>query len=312
MSQNTSNILMIRPAAFRMNEETASNNYYQKVLNNSPEDIMDKAIEEFDQMVDTLRSKGVNVIVFEDNPETDTPDCLFPNNWISFHSDSRVGLYPMYAPNRREERREDIIVDLQHVYNFQINEVVDFTEFEDHNVYLEGTGSIVLDRINKKAYATLSPRTDKVAFEKFCEAMNYEGIVFESMQSVGDSREQIYHTNVMMCIGTGWATVCLDSIDHPEDKALLKNSLEEDGLEVIALSEDQIAHFAGNMLEVGSTTDENPIIVMSSSAFNSLNSDQKDILEKYGKLVHVTLDFIEACGGGSARCMMAEIHLPKC
>ncbi len=304
---------MIRPTAFRMNEETAGNNYYQKVLDNlSPEDVMDKAIEEFDQMVETLRDEGVNVVLFEDNPETDTPDCLFPNNWISFHSDSRVGLYPMFAKNRREERRDDVIVDLQHVHGFKIEEVVDFTEFEDHNVYLEGTGSIVLDRINKKAYAALSPRTDKVAFEKFCEAMNYEGIVFESMQSVGDAREQIYHTNVMMCVGTGWATVCLDSIDHQDDKSLLRNYLEDDGLEVISLSEDQIAHFAGNMLEVASATDNTPRIVMSYTAFNALNEDQKATLEKYGKLVPVTLEVIEACGGGSARCMMAEIHLPKC
>ena len=304
---------MIRPTAFRMNEETAGNNYYQKVLDNlSPEDVMDKAIEEFDQMVETLRDEGVNVVLFEDNPETDTPDCLFPNNSISFHSDSRVGLYPMFAKNRREERRDDVIVDLQHVHGFNIEEVVDFTEFEDHNVYLEGTGSIVLDRINKKAYAALSPRTDKVAFEKFCEAMNYEGIVFESMQSVGDAREQIYHTNVMMCIGTGWATVCLDSLDHQDDKSLLRNYLEDDCLEVISLSEDQIAHFAGNMLEVASATDNTPRIVMSYTAFNALNEDQKATLEKYGKLVPVTLEVIEACGGGSARCMMAEIHLPKC
>ena len=313
MSQRTPNILMIRPTAFRMNEETAGNNYYQKILDNlSPEDVMDKAIEEFDNMVETLRSEGVDVIVFEDNPETDTPDCLFPNNWISFHSNSRVGLYPMYAPNRREERRDDVIVDLQHVHGFQIDEVVDFTEFEEHNVFLEGTGSIVLDRVNRKAYAALSPRTDRVAFEQFCDAFDYEGLVFESMQSVGDTREQIYHTNVMMCVGSGWATVCLDSLDHPEDAELLNSSLEDDGIEVITLSENQIAHFAGNMLEVGSKLDERARIVMSASAYNSLNSTQKKSLEKYGKLVPINLDVIEACGGGSARCMMAEIHLPKC
>ena len=313
MSQRTSNILMIRPSAFRTNEETASNNYYQKVLDNlTPEDVMEKAILEFDNMVETIADEGVNVIVFEDNPETDTPDCLFPNNWISFHSDARVGLYPMFAPNRRSERRDDVLVDLSHVHNFQIDEVVDFTEFEDHNVFLEGTGSIVLDRINKKAYAALSPRTDKLAFEQFCQTLNYDGIVFESMQSVGNSREQIYHTNVMMCVGTGWATVCLDSLDNPDDAELLRNSLEEDGLKIITLSEGQIAHFAGNMLEVGSTKDDIARIVMSKSAFEALSSDQIATLEKYGKLVPVNLDVIESCGGGSARCMMAEIHLPKC
>ncbi len=218
----------------------------------------------------------------------------------------------MFAQNRRSERRDDVLIDLSHVHNFKIDEVVDFTEFEDHNVFLEGTGSIVLDRINKKAYAALSPRTDKLAFEQFCQTLNYDGIVFESMQSVGNSREQIYHTNVMMCVGTGWATVCLDSIDHPEDADLLRNSLEEDGIEIISLTEDQIAHFAGNMLEVGSTKDNIARIVMSKSAFEALTSDQIATLEKYGKLVPVTLDVIEACGGGSARCMMAEIHLPKC
>ena len=179
-------------------------------------------------------------------------------------------------------------------------------------MFLEGTGSIVLDRINRKAYAALSPRTDRVAFKQFCNAFNYEGVVFESMQSVGDMREQIYHTNVMMCVGSGWATVCLDSIDYRKDAEMLKSSLEDDGIEVIALSEDQIAHFAGNMLEVSSTLDERARIVMSASAYNSLNSKQKESLEKYGKLVPVNLDVIEACGGGSARCMMAEIHLPKC
>ena len=313
MSQSTSNILMIRPAAFRMNEETAGNNYYQKVLDDlSPEEVMDRAIEEFDNMVETLRSEGVNVIVVEDNPDTDTPDCLFPNNWISFHSDARVGLYPMFAPNRREERREDVMIDLQHIHDFKIDEVVDFTEFEEHNVFLEGTGSIVLDRVNGKAYAAISPRTDRVAFEQFCDAMSFDGVVFESNQTVGDKREQIYHTNVMMCVGTGWATVCLDSVDHPEDKQLLRSALEGDGLEVVELSEDQISRFAGNMLEVASETDDTSRIVMSKSAFDALTEDQKSTLGNYGKLVPVALDVIEACGGGSARCMMAEIHLPKC
>ena len=307
---------MIRPAAFRMNEETARNNYYQKVLDNlSSEEVVDKAIEEFDAMVETLRSEGVNVIVFEDNPDTDTPDCLFPNNWISFHSaesKGRVGLYPMFALNRREERREDVIVDLQHIHNFKIDEVVDFTEFEAHNVFLEGTGSIVLDRTNRKAYAAISPRTDRVAFEQFCETLDYEGVVFESMQTVGDKREQIYHTNVMMCIGNGWATVCLDSLDHTEDKSLVKDSLESDGVKVITLSEGQISRFAGNMLEVASSLDDKARIVMSASAFSALNEEQKSTLSTFGKLIPIPLDVIEACGGGSARCMMAEIHLPKC
>ena len=302
---------MIRPSAFRMNEETAGNNFYQKVLEGlSSEEVIDLALEEFDTMVETLRSEGVNVFVVEDLPETDTPDALFPNNWVSFHFDGKVGLYPMFAKNRRLERREDILVDLEHKEGFKIEEVVDFTEFEDHNVFLEGTGSIVLDHKNKTAYAALSPRTDRIAFGQFCEAFDYNGVVFESFQSVGDQRKQIYHTNVMMCIGSGWATVCLDSVDHPEDQELLKNSLKADGLKIVTLSEDQISRFAGNMLEVASSHDDTPRIVMSKSAYDSLDSTQLDTLSNFGKVISIPLDVIESCGGGSARCMMAEIHLP--
>jgi len=309
-TQRTTNILMVRPSAFRMNEETADNNYYQKVLDNlSPEDVIDSALEEFDNMVEILTAEGVNVIVVEDDPDTDTPDAIFPNNWISFHSDGRVALYPMFAPNRRTERREDIILDLQHNQGFEVKEIVDFTEFEEHNTFLEGTGSIVLDRANHKAYAAISPRTDKVAFAQFCEAFNYDGIVFDSLQSVDNKRESIYHTNVMMCVGTGWATVCLDSLDHEEDVSLVRESLEENNIEIIPLSEDQISHFAGNMLEVASTNDDEARIVMSTSALKALNPDQIQKLSSYGKIVSIPLDVIEACGGGSARCMMAEIHL---
>jgi len=309
-TQRTTNILMVRPSAFRMNEETADNNYYQKVLDNlSPEGVIDSALEEFDNMVEILTAEGVNVIVVEDDPDTDTPDAIFPNNWISFHSDGRVALYPMFAPNRRTERREDIILDLQHNQGFEVKEIVDFTEFEEHNTFLEGTGSIVLDRANHKAYAAISPRTDKVAFAQFCEAFNYDGIVFDSLQSVDNKRESIYHTNVMMCVGTGWATVCLDSLDHEEDVSLVRESLEENNIEIIPLSEDQISHFAGNMLEVASTNDDEARIVMSTSALKALNPDQIQKLSSYGKIVSIPLDVIEACGGGSARCMMAEIHL---
>tara|TARA_B100000780_G_scaffold73414_1_gene49273 strand:- start:2361 stop:3305 length:945 start_codon:yes stop_codon:yes gene_type:complete len=310
--QNTQNILMIRPSAFRMNEETAGNNFYQKTLQgSSAEEVIDLALEEFDNMVDTLRLEGVNVYVVEDLPETDTPDALFPNNWISFHFDGKIGLYPMFAKNRRMERREDILIDLEHKEGFQVKEIIDFTEFEDHNVFLEGTGSIVIDHKNRKAYAAISPRTDRAAFGQFCEAFDYDGVVFESLQNVGDQRKQIYHTNVMMCIGSGWATVCLDSVDHPEDRELLESSLINDGLKIVTLSEEQISRFAGNMLEVASTHDETPRIVMSKSAYEALDATQLDTLSHFGKVISIPLDVIEACGGGSARCMMAEIHLPK-
>jgi hypothetical protein len=311
-TQRTTNILMVRPSAFRMNEETSGNNHYQKVLDNlSTEDVIDCALEEFDNMLEILMSEGINVIVIEDVPDTDTPDALFPNNWISFHCDGRVALYPMFALNRREERREDIILDLQHNQGFEVKEIVDFTEFEEHNTFLEGTGSIVLDRSNNKAYAAISPRTDKVAFAQFCETFDYDGIVFDSLQTVNGKREHIYHTNVMMCIGTGWATVCLDSLDHEDDVSLISESLEENNIEIIPLSEDQISHFAGNMLEVASTNDDEARIVMSTSALKALTPDQIQKLSSYGKIVSIPLDVIETCGGGSARCMMAEIHLPR-
>lgn len=306
--QSTSHILMVRPATFRKNEETAGNNHYQKDAD--VEDVHQQALDEFDGMVDDLRARGVDVLVVEDDPSTDTPDALFPNNWVSFHADGRVGLYPMFAPNRRRERREDILHDLVHTQGFDLDEVVDFTEFEAHEAYLEGTGSMVLDRIHGKAYAALSPRTERNAFEQWCESMDVEGVVFEAMQSVGDARLPIYHTNVMMAIGTGWAAVCLDSVDHADDRALLRESLEADGLTIVPLSEAQINRFAGNMLEVQTRTGDK-LIVMSQNAFDALSEDQRATLGQFGTLVHNDLNTIETCGGGSARCMMAEIHLPR-
>ncbi|MDA0940159.1 MAG: arginine deiminase-related protein [Bacteroidetes bacterium] len=306
--QSTSHILMVRPATFRKNEETAGNNHYQKDAD--VEDVHQQALDEFDGMVDDLRARGVDVLVVEDDPSTDTPDALFPNNWVSFHADGRVGLYPMFAPNRRLERREDILHDLVHSQGFDLDEVVDFTEFEAHEAYLEGTGSMVLDRIHGKAYAALSPRTDRNAFEQWCESMDVEGVVFEAMQTVGVDRLPIYHTNVMMAIGTGWAVVCLDCVDHADDRTLLRDSLEADGLTVIPLSEAQINRFAGNMLEV-QTRAGDKLIVMSQNAYDALNEDQRATLGQFGTLVHNDLNTIETCGGGSARCMMAEIHLPR-
>ena len=307
-TQSTNHILMVRPAQFRKNEQTAGNNHYQQ--DSDEEDVLSVAQEEFDGMVDALRSHGVHVMVVEDDPNTDTPDALFPNNWVSFHQDGRVGLYPMFAPNRRMERREEILHDLVHQEGFDIEEVVDFTEFESHDAFLEGTGSIVLDRTHNKAYAALSARTNKEAFIHFCETMDLEGIVFEAFQSVGKERLPIYHTNVMMAIGTSWAAVCLDCMDHEGDKELVKSSLKEDGLDVIELTEDKINQFAGNMLEVRGQSNE-VLIVMSQRAFEALTDDQRQTLEQHGQIVASNLHVIETCGGGSARCMMAEVHLPK-
>ena len=311
MKQCASTILMIRPVAFRMNEQTAVNNYYQQVLDGvTSEEVQSRALEEFDDFVAKLRDHGVEVVDVNDTENPDTPDSIFPNNWISFHEDGRVGLFPMFAPNRRLERREEIISLLQSEYNFNVEEIVDFTEFEEHDKFLEGTGSIVLDRVNKIAYAALSPRTDELAFGHFCDELGYEPVVFNSFQNVNGSRELIYHTNVMMCVADGFAVICLDTIDDAEEREYVKNKLESTGHEIIEISEDQKHRFAGNMLYVCNNEGQ-AHLVMSGSAYSSLTDDQKAQIEKHCPIIHSSLDTIEACGGGSARCMMAEVFLPK-
>jgi len=309
--QTTSTLLMIRPVGFRMNEQTAVNNYYQKVLDGlSPEKVNEAAIQEFDRFVGVLESKGIHVISIQDTANPDTPDSIFPNNWVSFHHDGKVALYPMFAENRRLERREDIFDDLKNHYGFEINEIIDFTEFEDHNKYLEGTGSMILDRSNRIAYAALSERTDRRAFELFCEVFDYVGVVFEAFQSVGDERKPIYHTNVMMCIANHFAIVCLNAIDDAEEREMLTQTIRNSGKEIISISEEQTQRFAGNMLEVANSEGKS-YLVMSTSAFEALNAEQIERIEKHSEIIHSSLDTIEACGGGSARCMMAEVFLPK-
>ena len=300
---------MIRPASFRSNEQTASSNHYQQGALLSPEEIMDHALAEFDAMVSRLREEGIHVMVFEDDPEADTPDALFPNNWVSFHADGRIALYPMQAPNRRLERREDILADLEFVHGFAVTEIVDFSEFEEHDKFLEGTGSMVLDRVHQRAYAARSPRTDRDALEAFCEAFDFEGILFSANQTVENKREPIYHTNVMMSIGTRFAAICLDCIDDLDEREMVLRSLQADGKTVVDLREDQIAHFAGNMLELQDGNGD-ACIVMSEAAFRCLDEVQREVLSAFGRLIYMPLDVIEACGGGSARCMLAEVHLP--
>lgn len=309
--QTTSTLLMIRPEGFRMNEQTAVNNYYQKVLDGLGADKVSEAAEkEFDRFVDVLQNKGVQVVVIQDTPEPSTPDAVFPNNWVSFHHDGRVALYPMFAENRRQERREDIFDELKNHYGLQVNEIIDFTEFEDHSKYLEGTGSMILDRANRIAYAALSDRTDRRAFELFCEVFDYVGVIFEAFQNVKGERKPIYHTNVMMCVANHFAIVCLDSIDDPDEREMLTQTLRDSGKEIISITEEQTQRFAGNMLEVANT-EEKPLLVMSTSAYEALEKGQIDRIEKHCEIVHSSLDTIEACGGGSARCMMAEVFLPK-
>jgi hypothetical protein len=301
---------MIRPVNFRMNEQTAVNNYYQKVLDNLlPETVQAKALQEFDGFVDKLTSIGVNVIVINDTKKPDTPDSIFPNNWISFHQDGTVALYPMFAENRRHERREDVL-DILEEKGFVINNVVDFSSAEDEGVFLEGTGSLLLDRVNQKAYCALSPRAEEDLTIEFCEEFEYTPVLFRSYQTVGEKRKEIYHTNVMMCLAENFAVVCLDSIDDKKERKQLVKHLKEDGKEIIAITEDQVNNFAGNMLQVLDASDER-YLVMSKSADESLTKSQRNTIERNCKILSSSLDTIEACGGGSARCMMAEIFLPK-
>ena len=310
MNQSTSSVFMVRPHSFRKNEETATNNHYQRdIAQASPEEIIERAQEEFDGFVDQLKAAGIEVVVFDEAEPHETPDALFPNNWISTHADGTVALYPMFAPNRRTERREDVPLVLEHQFGFDVRRIIDFTEFESHNKFLEGTGSIVLDRINRKAYAALSDRTDARALEHFCDQLDFEPVAFQAFQTVDNQRLPIYHTNVMMSIGSGYAVVCLDCIDSDDERKQVVDAIALDGLELIAITEEQVNQFAGNMLEL--TGDDGPVLVMSASAYQSLVPGQIEKLQQYTTLLHAPLPTIETCGGGSARCMIAEIHLPK-
>ncbi|GAL80837.1 hypothetical protein JCM19274_1463 [Algibacter lectus] len=311
MQQTTNTILMIRPVNFRMNEQTAVNNYYQKDLENTlPKTVNAKAQQEFDTYVDKLRNiGGVNVIVVNDTEDTDTPDSIFPNNWVSFHENGNVGLYPMFAENRRVERREDILETLEE-NGFVINNIIDYTTAEDEDIFLEGTGSVILDRVNRKAYCALSPRADEDLFIEFCEDFEFFPVIFNANQTVEGERKAIYHTNVMMCVGETFAVICLSSIDDKKERKNVLKHLKEDGKTIIDITEDQVNNFAGNMLQVKGS-DDTSYLIMSQSAFDSLTKQQINIIEQHTKILSSSLSTIEFCGGGSARCMMAEVFLPK-
>jgi len=310
MQQTTNTILMIRPINFRMNEQTAVNNYYQKVMENvTPEAVNAKAQQEFDAYVEKLRGIGVNVVVVSDTEENDTPDSIFPNNWISFHEDGRVALYPMFAENRRHERREDVLHALEDE-GFMIEHIFDYRDAEEEGLFLEGTGSLALDRVNRKAYCALSPRADEELFIEFCEDFEYSPVLFTANQTVDGKRMAIYHTNVMMCLGETFAVICLNSIDDKKERKNVIKHLEEDGKEMIRITEEQVNNFAGNMLQVKGK-DDKLYTIMSQAAYDSLSKAQIKILQKHCDILSSSLDTIEACGGGSARCMMAEVFLPK-
>ncbi|WJJ97602.1 citrulline utilization hydrolase CtlX [Algibacter luteus] len=310
MQQTTNTILMVRPVNFRMNEQTAVNNYYQKDIDDVlPDTINTKAQKEFDTFVEKLRVIGVQVIVVKDRMETDTPDSIFPNNWVSFHENGDVGLYPMFAENRRKERREDILETIEKE-GFLINNIIDYTSAEEEQVFLEGTGSIILDRANRKAYCALSPRADEDLFIEFCEDFEYSPVIFTSYQTVDGARKPIYHTNVMMCIAETFAIICLSSIDDKKERKNVIKHLKEDGKEVIDITETQLNNFAGNMLQVKGDNDVR-YLIMSQAAYDSLTKAQIKQIEKHCNILSSSLETIETCGGGSARCMMAEVFLPK-
>ena len=305
--QSTDTVLMVRPVRFRTNEETIVNNYFQKGINITQEEINRKAQQEFDMLVQKLKEVGVHVIQVEDIYEQDTPDSIFPNNWISFHNNGDVAIYPMFAENRRRERREDIL-DIVEEAGFEIENVFDYTEAEDEGIFLEGTGAMVLDRIHRKAYCALSPRASEELFIEFCEDFEYTPVIFRAFQKTDGELKPIYHTNVMMALGRTFAIVCLDTIEDKKERKNVLNHLKEDKKEIITISREQVDYYAGNMLEVKGK--EHSYLVMSQTAYESLTPQQIEAIERHTQILYSDLSTIEICGGGSARCMLAEVFLP--
>ena len=304
-------VLMVRPNHFRSNEQTAINNYYQQQVSDdtNEETLETRAQLEFDQLVEKLTKKGINVIVYEPNDGLDTPDSHFPNNWISFHQNKTVILYPMFAKNRRLEKRPDVI-SILHDDRFEVKHIIDYSFYEDLDLFMEGTGSLVLDRQNKIAYAALSKRTDHGIVNRFAKEFDYQPVVFTANQTVKETRRPIYHTNVMMCVADKYAVVCLSSIDNEAERQIVIESLKSSGKAIINITEEQVNRFAGNMIQLTNTKGE-PFLVMSSTALNSLEPDQKSRLESYNSIIDSNLETIETYGGGSARCMITEVFLPK-
>ncbi|HEY2726096.1 MAG TPA: arginine deiminase-related protein [Parafilimonas sp.] len=297
--QNTSNVLMIRPVAFTYNAETAVNNSFQVVGN--AESAQEKALHEFDMLIAKLRANDIDVTMVNDTPEPHTPDSIFPNNWISFHENGTVVLYPMYAVNRRAERKKHVLDELNK--KFTIANTIDLTNYETNNIFLEGTGSMVLDRDNKIAYACISPRTNKKVLEDFCNKMNYTSCAFSAVDNNGN---EIYHTNVMMCVADKYVVICVDSIKNEKELEHVKNTINKSGKQIINITPEQMNRFAGNMLQLENKNGDK-ILVMSEQAYNALTQEQISELEKFNRIIYSNLTSIETNGGGSARCMIAEI-----
>ena len=306
--QITNTVLMVRPVRFRMNEETVVNNYFQEEIDLKNEEINRQAQQEFDAFVHKLREVGVKVIDVDDIYEQNTPDSVFPNNWITFHQNGNVAIYPMFAENRRRERREDIL-DKVEEEGFLIENVYDYTDAEQENIFLEGTGAMVLDRVHRKAYCALSPRADEELFIEFCEDFEYTPVIFKAYQKVDGKQVPIYHTNVMMALGEDFAIVCLDTITDKSERKNLLHHLKEDKKEIISITPEQMCQYAGNMLQVQGK--DSTYLVMSDAAYNALTPQQIQTIEKYTQILHSNLETSETCGGGSARCMLAEVFNPE-
>ena len=301
--QSAAAVLMVRPQRFHSNPQTLASNAFQRDFG---ADVHAAATREFDALAAALRDAGVEVVALDDTPEPPTPDAVFPNNWFSTHADGTIVLYPMCAPNRRVERRLDLFADLR-ARGFGCNRLVDLSMHELDGRFLEGTGSLVLDRIERRAYACLSPRTDRQMVELWCQELDYQPFAFEATDAVG---RPIYHTNVMLALGTGWAVVCSAAIDDPTRRRQLLTQLDGGGRGVVDIDRGQMAAFAGNILELRDRTGR-PVIAMSAQARAALQPDQLAALSKHGRIVSSPVPTIETAGGGSVRCMIAELFLPS-
>lgn len=307
VSQPARALMMVRPVRFCYNKETAVDNAFMSKVKSSPEETQAKALQEFDDYVSILRSKGIEVAVFQDTLEPHTPDSIFPNNWISFHEDGTIVLYPMKAENRRAERRFDIIEDLEKVHNFRIEKRIDISYLENQEKFLEGTGSIIFDYINKIAYACVAQRTDKEVLEMIAERIGFKAYPFHSVDENG---KEIYHTNVMMCLGERYVMICTQSITDEQEREALLKTFRDTGHEIVDLTQEQLRHFSGNALEV-SNKDGKTFLIISQAGYDSLTEEQREIIRQYDEIVPIPLHMIETNGGGSARCMISDIRLPK-
>ncbi len=304
--QITADVFLVRPHHFGPNTQTAQSNFFQRQIHTSLTDVQASALNEFDGMVGALRDAGVNAMVFQDTDDPSKPDAVFPNNWVSLHGDGTAILYPMEAPSRRPERRIDIVESLSNDYGFFVSNIVDLSFLEGEGLFLEGTGSLVLDHVQRAAYAALSSRTHMMAAAEFARQAKYEIAAFEAADSSGRA---IYHTNVMMTIGQRFAVICADSIVDRGERSAVMARLVAGGRVVVEITVSQMEQFAGNILELA-TADERSVILMSRSAYEALSSEQIETLESCGKIIPVAVPTIESVGGGSVRCMMTEVFLP--